>query len=81
MGLLNFEIVVEEEGKEKEKDPPEYVTFLTITISYMGKKTVVRILAKKILDKPYLHEINEFKDTKAIDILKKYEQKNICSIC
>jgi hypothetical protein len=47
MCVLNFEIVVQEEGKSI---PPEYVTVITITISYKEKTMVVHI-ASKSLDK------------------------------
>ncbi len=64
MGVLNFEIVVEEEGKSI---PQGYVIFITITISHNRKKTVVHILARSKLDKPYLHEVNAYGIIKAIN--------------
>jgi hypothetical protein len=70
MGVLNFEIVVEEEvcevveGKSIRQG---YVRFITITISHEGKKTVVHILANENLDKPYLHEVNANGIIKAIN--------------
>jgi hypothetical protein len=60
MSILNFE----EEGKSI---PLEYVTFITITISHKGKTTVVHILARSSLDKPYLHEVNACGIIKAIN--------------
>jgi hypothetical protein len=65
MGVLNFEIVVEEEGKSI---PRGYDTFITITISHMGKTTVVLILVRLNLNKPYLDEVNAYGTIKAIKV-------------
>jgi len=59
--------IVEEEGKS---NPDEYITFIKITICHRGKKTVVRILARKKLDKPYLHEVNAYGNKEAIKTIK-----------
>ncbi len=64
MGVLNFEILVEEEGKST---PGGYKTFITITISHKGKTTVVLILARKKLVTPYLHEVNAYGDIEVIE--------------
>ncbi len=63
MGVLNFEILVDEKDKSI---PRGYDTFIKITISHRGKKTVVLILARSNLDKPYLHEVNAYGNIKAI---------------
>jgi hypothetical protein len=65
MGVLDFEIIVEEKGKSI---PRGYDTFITITISHRGKTTVVLILARSNLDKPYLHEVNAYGSIKAIKV-------------
>jgi hypothetical protein len=64
MGVLNFEIVVEEKGKSI---PRGYDTFIKITISHGEETTVIRILARSNLGKPYLHEVNAYGHIKAIN--------------
>jgi hypothetical protein len=63
MRVLNFEIVVEEKGKSA---PPGYDTFIKITISDGKNTTVVHIMARSNLDKPYLHEVNAYGSIEAI---------------
>jgi hypothetical protein len=65
MGLLNFEIVVEEDGKSI---PRGYDTFIKITISRGRETTVVRILARSNLKKPYLHEVIAYGSIEAIKV-------------
>ncbi len=60
---MNFEIVVKGEGKST---PRGYDTFIKITISDGKNTTVVQIMAKSKLKKPYLHEVNAYGSIKAI---------------
>jgi hypothetical protein len=62
MGVLNFEIVVE----EGESEPPGYNILITITISNGEETTDVLVLARSNLDKPYLHKVNAYGSIKAI---------------
>jgi hypothetical protein len=67
MGVLNLEILVEEEGKSI---PRGYDLFIIITISHGRKTTVVRILARSNLDKPYLNAVNAYENIKAFNTIK-----------